>query len=407
MADSIYESKKKKRPKKKQSTVQDLELKRLRRRMLRSFFGVLALTYLIGAAVEVVLVDGLLQDPFARFFVAAVQLVTSSREEFAIQLYQGIFLQHKGFWTVLMLFVIFLVLFLRMLRRYTEYFRLVDDKLDEMLEDQPSAPVELPAELEFMGDKLERIKSTLRERQRAALESEQRKNDLVVYLAHDIKTPLTSVIGYLSLLDEAPDMPPEQRAKYTNITLEKAYRLEALINEFFEITRFNLQHIELERETVRLDVMLAQLADEFYPILAQQDKQTEIAVEPGLTVFGDPDKLARVFNNILKNAAAYSFAGSTIEIAGRAMGGRVVVAFRNRGRPIPAHQLEAIFEKFYRLDAARSTNSGGAGLGLAIAKEIVTLHGGTITAQSDAQYTTFTVALPAGDGAAAEPPPAR
>lgn len=399
MADSIYggkEPKPTKKIRKKQATLQDVELKRLRRRMLRSFFGVLLLTYLIGAVIEVVLVDGLLQDPFARFFVAAAELITGNREEFAIQLYQGIFLQHKGFWTMLMLLAIFLVLFLRMLKRYTQYFRLVDDKLDEMLEDSPAAPVELPAELEFMGDKLERIKTTLKERQRAALESEQRKNDLVVYLAHDIKTPLTSVIGYLSLLDEAPDMPPEQRAKYTSITLEKAYRLEALINEFFEITRFNLQHIELEREQVRLDVMLAQLADEFYPILVQQEKQTEIAVEPGLTVFADPDKLARVFNNILKNAVAYSYDGSVIEIAGRQVGRQVVVAFRNRGRQIPPHQLDTIFEKFYRLDSARSTNSGGAGLGLAIAKEIVTLHGGAITAESDAQYTTFTVTLPAG-----------
>ena len=216
----------------------------------------------------------------------------------------------------------------------------------------------------------------------------------MVYLAHDIKTPLTSVIGYLSLLEEAPDMPAAQRAKYTHITLDKAFRLEELINQFFEITRFSLQQIVLEKEPVRLDVMLAQLADEFYPILEPEGKEVQLQVEEGLMLMADPDKLARVFNNVLKNAAAYSFPHTPIEILGEWEEGQVRITIRNQGHPIPSHQLETIFEKFYRLDGARSTNRGGAGLGLAIAKEIVTAHGGTISAQSDSRYTAFTIVLP-------------
>lgn len=216
----------------------------------------------------------------------------------------------------------------------------------------------------------------------------------MVYLSHDIKTPLTSVIGYLGLLEEAPDMPAAQRAKYTHITLDKAFRLEELINQFFEITRFSLQQIPVEKEPVRLDVMLAQLADEFYPILEPEGKEVQLQVEEGLILMADPDKLARVFNNVLKNAAAYSFPHTPIEILGEREEGQVHITIRNQGHPIPSHQLETIFEKFYCLDGARSTNRGGAGLGLAIAKEIVTAHGGTISAQSDSRYTAFTITLP-------------
>ena len=120
-----------------------------------------------------------------------------------------------------------------------------------------------------------------------AREAEQRKNDLVVYLAHDIRTPLTSVIGYLELLKEAPDLPLEQRAKYLSITLDKAYRLEQLINEFFEITRFNLQSIPLNRENIRLSYMLMQMAEEFYPILTPGGKSVRLDVPEDLILPGD------------------------------------------------------------------------------------------------------------------------
>lgn len=216
----------------------------------------------------------------------------------------------------------------------------------------------------------------------------------MVYLAHDIKTPLTSVIGYLSLLEEAPDMPAEQKAKYVRITLEKAYRLEHLIDEFFEIARFNLQTIVLDTAEINLPYMLLQMAEDFYPMLAPGGRKAVVDAEDGLTLWGDADKLARVFNNILKNAIAYSDENSTIRIAARRQGDMVAITFENRGCTIPASKLSTIFEKFYRLDSARPSGTGGAGLGLAIAKEIVAAHGGTITAESSEGRTVFTVMLP-------------
>jgi two-component system, OmpR family, sensor histidine kinase VanS len=294
----------------------------------------------------------------------------------------------------LIVILIFLVILLKVsISWFTKYFDEVSAGMDKLAEESDGEII-LSPELDFMENKLNQIKNNLEKQKKAALDAEQRKNDLVVYLAHDIKTPLTSVIGYLSLLDEAPDMPPEQKAKYVGITLEKANRLEQLINEFFEITRFNLQTIVLNKEKINLLFMLQQLADEFYPMLTPLEKQVSVNVPEVLTLWGDADKLARVFNNILKNAIAYSYENSVIDISAKQQDKNIVITFTNQGNPIPQAKLETIFEKFYRLDSARSTNTGGAGLGLAIAQEIVTAHDGTISVESNTENTTFTVKLP-------------
>lgn len=254
--------------------------------------------------------------------------------------------------------------------------------------------LKFPKKYSEIETQLIKIKSNTQKHQQLMQMEMQRKSDLITYLAHDLKTPLASVIGYLSLLDEAPDMPAEQRSKYTGIALEKAYRLEELINEFFEITRFNLQSIVLNKHKIKLAFMLQQLADEFYPMLKPQKKQVVIHAHDDLMLVGDADKLARVFNNILKNAIAYSYENSIIEITAAQQEDKVIITFTNQGIPIPSQKLETIFERFYRLDFARSTNTGGAGLGLAIAHEIVTAHGGTISVESDMEHTKFTVELP-------------
>lgn len=265
-----------------------------------------------------------------------------------------------------------------------------------MIEGQ-SAGGAFPREYAEISAQIAEIKAAMLRGEQALRYEAARRNDLVTYLAHDLKTPLTSVIGYLSLLEEAPDMPPEQKGKYTRIALDKAYRLEQLVNEFFEIARYNLQQVKLEKERIDLHYMLVQMTDEFYPLLSARGNTAALEAREDLTVYGDPAKLARVFNNILKNALAYSDPGSEIVITAGQEGGRVVLSFRNRGPAIPADKLSAIFEKFYRLDEARASGTGGAGLGLAIAKEIVEAHGGTISAQSGDGVTTFTVALPASE----------
>lgn len=352
------------------------------------FFRMFLIT--VAAAVTVYLVRNILRgqigDRIVQFLVRTFHFSNSEAQT----IYQLVIRNNMD---TILFGVIIICLVIFSISWFTKYFDEVSSGMDKLAEES-NAEISLSPELDFMENKLNQLKNNLEKQKKAALEAEQRKNDLVVYLAHDIKTPLTSVIGYLSLLDEASEMPPEQKAKYVGITLEKAYRLEQLINEFFEITRFNLQTIVLNKEKINLQFMLQQMADEFYPMLTPQEKQVSVNVPDGLILWGDADKLARVFNNILKNALAYSYENSVIDISAQQQDKTIVITFTNQGNPIPQAKLATIFEKFYRLDSARSTNTGGAGLGLAIAQEIVTAHDGTISVESNPENTTFTIKLP-------------
>lgn len=254
--------------------------------------------------------------------------------------------------------------------------------------------IQLSPEMLPFERKLNSVKQTLAERKMENALAEQRKDELVMYLAHDIRTPLTSVIGYLNLLEEDPNMPPEQRAARVHIALEKAYRLETMVNEFFEITKYKSQKITLSKETIDLYYMLVQLSDELSPVLAPGGNTVTLHLDENLTIEADPEKLARVFNNILKNAASYSFPHTEIVISAEKLEHEVIIRFQNSGEDIPNEALVSLFDKFYRVDQSRSSDTGGTGLGLAIAKEIVTLHGGAISASSKNHVVTFTVSLP-------------
>ena len=166
--------------------------------------------------------------------------------------------------------------------------------------------VYLPEELEELEKKLNHLKKEIEKSEKLAQENEKKKNDLIVYLAHDLKTPLTSLIGYLSLLNEASDLPKKQREKYLKIVLDKSYKLEELINELFDITRFNTENIILEKSPVNLNMMLEQIIDDFYPLLKENNKKIKLHSPSKIIVQIDSNKMARVFNNIIKNAINYS-----------------------------------------------------------------------------------------------------
>lgn len=227
-----------------------------------------------------------------------------------------------------------------------------------------------------------------------AKEAEQRKNDLIVYLAHDLKTPLTSVIGYLTLLRDEPDISPELRARYTGIALSKAERLEDLINEFFDITRFNLTALTLETERTNFSRMLEQIISEFEPILAEKELTWKTEITPDVELLCDRDKMERVLDNLIRNAVNYSYPESEIFISMHPVDRYVEIRIRNHGRTISPDKLSRIFDQFFRADSSRASATGGAGLGLAIAREIVELHGGQIYAESAQEQIVFTVRLP-------------
>ena len=287
------------------------------------------------------------------------------------------------------------VLFLthRLLKRIEGYMKEIQYAAGKLVDDSDDV-IDLSPELGEISSQLNQLKQTSIRNARAAREAEQRKNDLIMYLAHDLKTPLSSVIGYLTLLHEEPDVDEATRTRYLTTTLRKAERLDTLINEFFEITRFNLSHLTLELTTVDLTRMLEQTCSEFEPSFAEKHLRYTLELPPQMPCECDPDKLARVFDNLLRNANFYSFPDTEIRVSGEETRGLITLRFENSGPTIPREKLDRIFEQFFRLDSSRSSASGGAGLGLAIAKEIVRLHGGSICAASEDNRIVFTVTLP-------------
>ena len=258
--------------------------------------------------------------------------------------------------------------------------------------DHPAQPLPIPRALQSVGGELSALQERLALQQEEARQAERRRQDLIAFLAHDLKTPLTSVLGYLQLLEDEPNLTEDQRAKYTGIALNKARRLEELVEEFFDI---NTMDLTLQKhDSVQISFLLEQLADEFYPLFAEKDLTCQPDIQPHLVVSGDGDKLARVFDNVLRNAVKYSLPNSPVGLTARREGTAAVVTITNEGLEIPEGELSNIFEKFYRLDTARSTSTGGAGLGLAIAKEIVELHVGSIRADSTGTHTAFLITLP-------------
>lgn len=265
----------------------------------------------------------------------------------------------------------------------------------KMVHQQNDEAIELSEPLKDIEKQMNQIKMSILLSQQVVKEAESKKNELVMYLAHDIRTPLTSVIGYLSLLDESPEIPDLQKEKYIEIALKKAQRLEMLMNEFFEITRYNTQQIKLNCVKVDLYYMLLQLIDEFYPVLSAKGNFATLQADENISVYADSEKLARVFNNILKNAASYSYPNTEIIICAEVKNDRVYVTFINHSATIPSDQLEIIFNKFSRLDDSRQSDSGGTGLGLSIAKEIIGLHKGEIFVCSENDTVRFDISLPA------------
>lgn len=335
----------------------------------------------------------LLKGNFANWIVMIYQKFFYLDYAEARNLYQWTFRNHMDTIFLIAITILFFVVFRIYLNWLTKYFMEINHGIDNLVKEQ-AGEVSLSPELSATEKKINTIKHTLEKQKLDAKLAEQRKNDLIVYLAHDLKTPLASVIGYLNLLRDEKQISEELREKYLSVSLEKAERLEDLINEFFEIAKFNLSNLTLQYSRINLTRLLEMLLYEFQPMFQEKNLNCNLNLTKDTMLRCDADKIQRVLDNLLKNAVIYSFEGTNIEITVTEENEQVVIQFVNHGDTIPEEKLERIFEQFYRLDISRSTRNGGAGLGLAIAKQIVELHHGTITAKSENEIIEFTVTLP-------------
>lgn len=348
---------------------------------------------LVSTAIVILLYLFLWKERMGEWIIRLIELWMDIDHEDAFYVYSDYFRGIKEVFFAAAIVLIFLLLLVFLFRWLTRYFREINQGIDCLLSDREEQ-IRLSQEMQPFEIKLNTVQNILIQREQAARAAEQRKNELVMYLAHDIRTPLTSIIGYLRLLEQIPDLPDEEKEKYVHISLEKTYRLEKMINEFFEITCYNTQQITIASKAIDLYYLLVQVIDEHLPLFTEHGNYITFHTAESLEVCGDPERLARVFNNLLKNAVAYSSKGTEITVNAEETPEHIVVTVSNHGKTIPDDKLETLFEKFYRLDESRTSNTGGTGVGLAIAKEIVLLHGGTISADSKNGLTTFTVKLP-------------
>ena len=297
---------------------------------------------------------------------------------------------------VLLGIVLFSVIFWLFQKKSYDYLKEIKDAVRDISKGKLDTRLDIEGDNEFSEIALNINNmagdiQTLMDKER---ESEKTKNELITNIAHDLRTPLTSIIGYLELLNLRSDLPAEQRSQYTNIAYTKSKKLQKLIEDLFGFTKLNYGKIAMK--VVKLDIvkLLSQLVDEFYPNFTEKGLEWSlISNVNSAEISADGELLARLFDNLINNAIKYGADGKRIDIKLNATPEAVTIAVINYGKVIPEEEIPHLFEKFYRVEQSRNKQTGGTGLGLAIAKSIVDMHDGQIHVESDLNGTRFIVTL--------------
>lgn len=250
---------------------------------------------------------------------------------------------------------------------------------------------ELGTMAETINSMTKQLKKSIEEERLA----EKTKNELITGVSHDLRTPLTSILGYLELIENDRYQDEVEFRYYTRVAYEKALRLKKLIDDLFEYTSIHDKGPQLETKKINLNGLLKQLAEEFNPMLTQVGMAYRL-IEDGaqLTILADGNQLMRAYENLISNAIRYGKKGKFIDIRLSQDREEAVVQIINFGEPIPERDLPHIFDRFYRAEKSRSSQSGGSGLGLAITKSIVEMTGGKIMVQSSRDLTVFETRFP-------------
>ena len=292
--------------------------------------------------------------------------------------------------------LLFSITFMILQEPYIRYISKISDAVQNISEGNLNTVIDVIGDDEFSGmaANLNRMAADIKQLMEKERESERTKNELITNVAHDLRTPLTSIIGYLELLAGNRQIPEDMQHKYIEIAYGKSRRLEKLIEDLFGFTKLNYGKIAMHVGQLDIVKLLGQLLEEAYPNFVEKglsyDLQSNV---PAKTINADGNLLARLFDNLIGNAIKYGADGKRVLVQIHAESETVTVSVTNYGYVIPADELPLIFNKFYRVEQSRSSSTGGTGLGLAIAKEIVDMHGGTISVASDLNGTVFTVKL--------------
>ena len=317
----------------------------------------------------------------------------------------------KYFIAFMISLIVFVIIFFDLMNITLKYLSQLSGTIQEVTNGnyQVSVPIEYDDELGLLAANINALALTLNEKEKesailkenerlafdAERNAEKQKNDLITNVAHDLRTPLTTIVGYLELIKNNQQLSPDDIQKYSTVAYEKSKRLQAMMDDLFEFTSLDQANVRVHMTTINISELIMQLVDEFYPTFQEHDLEPIIHISsPNLLIKGDGQLIARVFDNLLSNAVKYGDDHNRVHIDVINDEQTVTIKIMNYGTPINKEDLPYIFDKFFRSDSSRSSQTGGTGLGLAIAKNIVQIHNGNILATSHKDKTTFVVSLP-------------
>ena len=304
-------------------------------------------------------------------------------------------------WIVLLILaagscVLFVVIFNLLTRNVTRYIEEITTSIQKLSQGDFSTRVDVRYENEFsiIAQNLNVMALDLKLAKEKEEKAESTKNELITNVAHDLRTPLTSIIGYLDILNTKPDITDNERSKYMDIAYNKSKRLESLINDLFSFTKLSYGNMPIKSGMLDVVKLLEQQMEEFYPVFKEHQLICEFkANEPSAIILGDGEMIARAFDNLISNAIKYGKNGKIVKVITKKEANYIKVSVINYGSVIPKEDLPYIFDRFYRVEQSRTEGTGGTGLGLPIAKSIVEKHGGRIEARSSMAGTVFEVYL--------------
>lgn len=291
--------------------------------------------------------------------------------------------------------IIFIIALFKIIKPKLYYVQYVSHSLREIATGNLDYAVEVKGtdELAEVAKNINFMEQQLREQMEAQRQVEKTKNELITNVAHDLRTPLTSIIGYIGLVKDNKYQNEEEFSQYLDIAYVKSEKLKVLIEDLFEYTKLSNNGVKLHIESISITNLVNQLIQELMPLA--EDKAITINTTSTVTrglVNVDSIKMTRAIENLLGNAIKYTTEGNSIKVDMSNEENDVIIKIKNKGE-LSHEELDKLFDRFYRTDTSRNSTTGGSGLGLAIAKSIVEMHNGKIWASLEDDYISFNIRL--------------